>query len=170
MRRRVVGALADVGYRIVFVCLGNICRSPMAEVVMRAMVDEAGLSSQIEVASAGTGDWHVGERADARALDALRRRGYDGSAHHARQFGSDSYDEHDLVVALDSGNLAALRRLAPAGRAAGVRLLLSFDPEATEIDVPDPYYGGPAGFDDVLEMVERACRGLLAEIRSDLPA
>src|SRR4051794_15435385 len=109
-------------YRIVFVCLGNICRSPIAEVVMRSLVGEAGLRDRVEVASAGTGDWHVGRRADERTVDVLARHGYDGSRHRARQFEKDWLDRYDLVLALDRSNLADLRALAPPGQHDKVQL------------------------------------------------
>lgn len=154
--------------RVVFVCLGNICRSPMAEVVMRELLEREGLGHLVDVSSAGTGDWHVGERADPRTLDALAGRGYDGALHRARQFGAEMFADHDLVVAMDGGNAADLRRLAPPGQADKVELLLTYDPQAERLDVPDPYYGGADGFDRVLDMVERACRGLLERLRLDL--
>ena len=153
---------------ICFVCLGNICRSPTAEIVMRALVDEAGLADRIRVSSAGTGDWHVGNGADERMASVLVDQGYDVSAHHARQFQRDWFADHDLVVAMDRSNARDLRRLAPPGEEGKVRLLTSYDPEATDEDVPDPYYGGPDGFVDVLAIVERGCRGLLDELRADL--
>jgi protein-tyrosine phosphatase len=159
-------------YRIVFVCLGNICRSPMAEVVFRSLLDDAGLGDRVEVSSAGTGEWHVGEGADRRAARALNVRGYDASAHRARQFAPGWFDEHELVVALDSSNLATLRRLAPSPAAAEkVRLLRSYDAEAVrrgDLDVPDPYFGDPDGFAHVLDLVERACRGLLEGVRREV--
>lgn len=151
-------------YRIVFVCLGNICRSPIAEVVMRSLVDEAGLTGQVEVASAGTADWHVGKRADPRSLDVLVRNGYDGSRHRARQFARDWFDRFDLVLALDRANLADLESLATAAHRDKVRLLMSFDPSAGATDVPDPYYGGPEGFDHALALIEGACRGVLDHV------
>ena len=129
---------------------------------MRQQLRDAGLEGYVEVSSAGTGDWHIGETADPRTVEALGRRGYDGSAHRARQFVSDMYDESDLVVAMDGNNLAALRRLVPAGREVDLVLLRSFDPGADDADVPDPYYDGPSGFDNTLTMVESACRGLLS--------
>lgn len=152
-------------YRVVFVCLGNICRSPIAEVVTRRLAADAGLADRIVVSSAGTGDWHIGERADPRTLEVLASHGYDGSSHRARQFQPDWFADHDLVVAMDETNLATLRRLAPDEEArAKVRLLLSFDPAATSTEVADPYYGGSGGFDHVLVTVERACRALLDEV------
>jgi len=149
--------------RICFVCLGNICRSPIAEVVMRSLLASTDLD--VEVSSAGTGDWHVGHAADDRAQAALRRHGYDGSGHTARQFDGGWFADLDLVVAMDRSNLAALRRMAPSEALDRIRLLSSFDAEAVDEDVPDPYYGGDDGFDEVVALVERGCRGLLAELQ-----
>ena len=157
-----------MGFRICFVCLGNICRSPIAEIVMRSLLAERGLADRVEVSSAGTGDWHIGERADQRTLAVLSRHGYDGSSHRARQFVADSFDECDLVVAMDQANVFALRRMVGGEEAAKVRLLREFDDDATGTDVPDPYYGGDADFDEVLAMVEVACRGLLDEIGAEI--
>ena len=156
--------------RICFVCSGNICRSPSAEVVTRALVASAGLADEIEVCSAGIGDWHVGERADPRSAEALTARGYDASTHRARQFRPDWFDQHDLVVAMDRSHLRDLRRMASAANQDKVRLLTSFGPDATGEDVPDPYYGGPDGFSDVLDLVERYCAALLADVRQRLRA
>jgi protein-tyrosine phosphatase len=153
---------------VCFVCLGNICRSPTAEVVMRSLVADAGLADRIVVSSAGTGDWHVGNGADERMAAVLTDAGYDVSAHRARQFRREWFDEHDLVIAMDRANARDLRRLAPAGEEGKVRLLTSYAPDATDEDVPDPYYGGPGGFAEVLDLVERGCRGLLAELRATL--
>jgi protein-tyrosine phosphatase len=145
--------------RVCFVCLGNICRSPMAEVVFRSLVHAAGLSDAVETASAGTGGWHAGDGADRRALSALRARGYDGAAHRARQLTREDFAAYDLVVALDRDNARSLRALAPSPEdVAKVRLLLADE------DVPDPYYGGAEGFEHVLDLVEDACRALLAEV------
>jgi protein-tyrosine phosphatase len=158
-------------YRIVFVCLGNICRSPMAEVVTRDLLSEAGLADRVAVSSAGTGDWHIGERADRRTLEALAARGYDGSPHRARWFEAADFDHNDLVVALDHRNLDDLRRMAPPDRQDDIRLLREYDvdlPAGADLDVPDPYYGGPAGFDDTLRLVEAACRGLVAHVANDI--
>ncbi|GAA3300730.1 low molecular weight protein-tyrosine-phosphatase [Streptomyces cinereospinus] len=134
-------------YRICFVCTGNICRSPMAESVFRARAAEAGLDGFVEVDSAGTGGWHEGEPADPRTVAVLEEHDYDG-AHIARQFQPSWFSRLDLVIALDAGHLEALRRLAPTERdAAKVRLLRSYDPAAgNDLDVPDPYYGGPRRF------------------------
>ncbi|MFC7988526.1 low molecular weight protein-tyrosine-phosphatase [Streptomyces pilosus] len=153
-------------YRVCFVCTGNICRSPMAESVFRARVAEAGLDGLVEVDSAGTDGWHEGEGADPRTETVLRGHGYDAD-HTARQFDASWFARLDLVVALDESHLRALRRLAPTERDADkVRLLRSYDPAADDdLDVPDPYYGGPDGFDACLEMVESASSGLLAAVR-----
>lgn len=153
-------------YRVCFVCTGNICRSPMAESVFRARVAEAGLDKVVEVDSAGTGGWHEGEGADPRTETVLLEHGY-GADHTARTFDPVWFARLDLVVALDESHRAALRRLAPTERDADkVRLLRSYDPASgDDLDVPDPYYGGPDGFDACLEMVEAASTGLLAAVR-----
>ncbi|MEU8385367.1 low molecular weight protein-tyrosine-phosphatase [Streptosporangium sp. NPDC048865] len=156
-----------MSYRICVVCMGNICRSPMAEVVLRKALDDHGLGDLVTVDSAGTGGWHQGGPMDARAARTLSDHGYDGSAHRARQFLSDWYDRVDLVLAMDSHNLGALRRLAPEG--ADVRLFRSFDPAAPEgAEVPDPYYGEHEGFAEVLEMVEAASKGLAEHLATTL--
>jgi protein-tyrosine phosphatase len=150
------------------VCLGNICRSPTAEGVMRALVREAGLEESIELDSAGTGGWHVGSPPDERATETARARGID-LVGAARQMRREDFDDFDLILAMDGSNLAELRRLAPDERAASrVRMLREFDPASAgleDMDVPDPYYGGPRGFEDVLDLVNAACVGLLDEIR-----
>ncbi|GAA2361948.1 low molecular weight protein-tyrosine-phosphatase [Nonomuraea africana] len=143
-------------FRVSLVCMGNICRSPMAEVVLRQTLDEHGLSERVALDSAGTGGWHVGDPMDERAAAVLAEHGYDGSRHRARRFG---FDEYDLVVAMDAENLGALRRIVPSGT--DVRLFRSFDPEAPEgAEVPDPYYGGRDGFEIVLAQVKAAAEGL----------
>jgi protein-tyrosine phosphatase len=156
-------------YRVCFVCTGNICRSPMAEVVFRARVADAGLDGLVEVDSAGTGGWHEGDGADPRTVAVLEGNGY-AAGHTARQFQPSWFSRLDLVVALDSGHLSALRRLAPTEQdAQKVRLLRSYDPAAADdLDVPDPYYGGADGFEECLEMVEAASTGLLAAVREDV--
>ncbi|MFI6933589.1 low molecular weight protein-tyrosine-phosphatase [Streptomyces sp. NPDC050287] len=156
-------------YRVCFVCTGNICRSPMAESVFRARIQEAGLDGLVEVDSAGTGGWHEGDGADPRTVTVLVDNGYE-SAHTARRFQPSWFSRLDLVIALDSSHLRALRRLAPTAQdARKVRLLRSYDPSADgDLDVPDPYYGGMDGFEECLEMVESASEGLLAAVREDM--
>ncbi len=139
---------------------------------MRALVRDAGLDRAIAISSAGTGDWHMGDPADQRALDALARRGYDAGSHLSRQFVAHWFGEHDLVLALDRSNLSALRGLAPPGEQHKLHLLREFDPKASadqgDVDVPDPFYGGAQGFEAVLDMVERTCRALLEHVRGQL--
>ena len=160
-------------YRVCFVCSGNICRSPTAEAVLRRRLAEAGLADRVEVDSAGLGDWHVGEGADERSVAALRARGYPAWVHEAKQFTAADFAERDLVVALDAGHERGLLALArtDADRAK-VRMLRSYDARAAAdpagLDVPDPYFGGEAGFEHVLDLVERACHGLLAEVEAAL--
>jgi protein-tyrosine phosphatase len=155
--------------RILFVCMGNICRSPSAEGVMRGLVREAGLQDAIEMDSAGTGGWLAGEPPDRRATFAARERGVllEGAA---RQVTRADFEDFDLLLAMDRENLYDLCAVAPddASRAK-VRLLREYDPEAVaagDLEVPDPYHGGPDGFERVLDLVEAACRGLLADLRA----
>jgi protein-tyrosine phosphatase len=152
--------------RVCFVCLGNICRSPTAEAVMRHLVREAGLAGRIAVSSAGTGDWHVGHPRDqrSRAVGAARGIALEGAA---RQFTSGSFAGCDYVLAMDRANRDELLKLARTGAdKAKVRLLRSFDPAAPrDAEVPDPYYGGPSGFDDVFDLCEAACRGLIDDLK-----
>ena len=155
--------------RILFVCMGNICRSPTAEGVMRGLLRAEGLEQSVEIESAGTGGWHAGSAPDARAVAAARSRDIviEGEA---RQVTAEDFERFDLLLAMDRDNERDLLDAAPddAGRAK-VRLLRAYDPEsaaAEDLDVPDPYYGGPHGFDRVLDQVEAACRGLLDEVRS----
>ncbi len=150
---------------VCFVCLGNICRSPTAEGVMRHLVREAGLEARIGIESAGTAAHHVGEPPDPRAREAAGRRAIELSG-RARRFRTEDFDRFDYVLAMDRENLSDLRALRPDGsREAPLSLLRSFDPAASpEAEVPDPYYGGEQGFDEVLDLCEAACRGLLARI------
>lgn len=150
---------------ICFVCLGNICRSPTAEGVMRHQVDAAGLSDRVEIDSAGTGDWHVGEPPDTRAQTAASARGYDLSALRARQVGAADFERFDLLLAMDEANLAELRRRCPPQFRDKLRLLMAFAPQAPETEVADPYFGGAQGFEQVLDQCEDACRGLLDTLR-----
>ena len=159
--------------RVTAVCSGNICRSPIAEYVLRAAVEDAGLGHAIVVDSAGVGAWHVGEGADRRSVQVLAKHGYDGSAHRVQQITSswfDGDDAPDLVLAMDSSHYAALRRMAPD---ADVRMMRSFDPRLAarpdaDLDVPDPYYGGGDGFEQVLQMIERATPGVVEHLRTQL--
>jgi len=158
-------------YRICLVCLGNICRSPMAEAVLRAGLDRAGLAGAVVVDSAGTGDWHVGGGMDRRARAELARRGYDGAAHRARQVAPSWLAERDLVLAMDRQNVADLRRMAgddPAERDR-IRLLRSFDPRSGPgAEVPDPYYGEGVSFGLVLDLIEAAAAGLAEALSAAL--
>lgn len=159
-----VGGVAPPASRlhITFVCTGNICRSPIAEKVFAHELSAAGLAEGVTVSSAGTGGWHIGQEADDRAAALLRREGYP-HAHTARQVDEEQLAA-DLVVALDRGHLRTLRRMVAEPER--VRLLRSFDPDApVDADVPDPYYGDDAGFDDVLAMVRAAVPGLLDWVR-----
>jgi protein-tyrosine phosphatase len=152
--------------RLLFVCLGNICRSPTAEGVMRALVARDGLQESIQIDSAGTGSWHVGSAPDGRATDAARARGLvlEGAA---RQVSAADMEHFDLVLAMDAENARELRALAEGDeQRAKVHLLREFDPASTgDLDVPDPYYGGAGGFHEVLDLVQAACEGLLQQIR-----
>jgi protein-tyrosine phosphatase len=163
----------DARYRVCFVCSGNICRSPMAEYVMRALVEDAGLGDRVVIDSAGTGDWHIGERADRRTIAALSGAGYDAAAHRAQQFDPHWFARRDLIIALDRGHLRTLRSWAPSDHDRDkIRLLRSFDPElgpspaAADSDVADPYYSGMSAFTDSVTQIERACRGLLGHLQS----
>nr|WP_286346822.1 low molecular weight protein-tyrosine-phosphatase [Frondihabitans sucicola] len=160
---------------MVFVCTGNICRSPMASTVFRARVTAAGYGDRVVVDSAATGDWHVGERADSRTIAALENRGYDGSRHRARQFEAADFDRHDLVVVFDRGQERILRAWAPTETdRSKVQLLLSFDRDSSVgragdgTDVPDPYYSDAAMFETVLDMVEHASTALFRQIEPAL--
>jgi protein-tyrosine phosphatase len=151
--------------RICFVCLGNICRSPTAEGVMRALVAASGLADRVVLDSAGTGAWHAGELPDPRTRAAGARRGL-VLDHRARQVTTADLERFDLLVAMDRANLAVLRRLTGGSAAPQVRLLRSFDATApADAEVPDPYSGGADGFEEVLDQCERACAGLLAWVR-----
>jgi protein-tyrosine phosphatase len=155
-------------HRILFVCMGNICRSPTAEGVLRRLVREEGLEHEFEIESAGTGSWHAGDPPDRRATAAAAARGVtlEGAA---RQVRPRDFEHFDLLLAMDRENLRELRTFSPDGDAAGkARLLREFDPAsagAPDLDVPDPYYGGPDGFETVLDQVEAACKGLLDALR-----
>jgi protein-tyrosine phosphatase len=154
--------------RVLFVCMGNICRSPTAEGVFRHLVREEGLEAEIEIDSAGTGDWHVGDPPDTRSSEAARRRGIDLDG-AARQFAPADFGRFDLILAMDEQNRREILALAPDEDARSkVRLFREFDPAsngAADLDVPDPYFGGEQGFEHVLDLVDAAARGLLDDIR-----
>jgi protein-tyrosine phosphatase len=155
--------------RLLFVRLGNICRSPTAEGVMRALLREQGLEDVVEVDSAGTGAWHAGDPPDARATAAARARGItlEGAA---RTVTTADFTDYDLILAADRRNLRDLAGIVPRGARSRVHLLREFDPAsdgAPDLDVPDPYYGGDDGFEHVLDLVDAACRGLLDRLRAD---
>ena len=153
--------------RVLFVCLGNICRSPTAEGVLRYKLREGGLADQVEVASAGTGDWHVGKAPDKRSQAAALRRGYDLSAQRARQVTRADFSSYDLILAMDSSNLRNLKALQPAKGRAELDLFLCRY-ESSVDDVPDPYYDGEQGFEQVLDLIEQACDLLVIELKGRL--
>jgi protein-tyrosine phosphatase len=164
-----MAASPDRALSVCFVCLGNICRSPTAEGVMKRLVHDAGLNDRVRVASAGTGAWHLDEPADARARATAHARGValDG---RAKQFAADDFPRFDYILSMDARVLRMLSELArtDADRAR-VRNFRSFDPESpADAEVPDPYYGGADGFERVFDICEAGCRGLLEQLRRDL--
>ncbi|MBG8560914.1 low molecular weight phosphotyrosine protein phosphatase [Pseudomonas qingdaonensis] len=153
--------------RVLFVCLGNICRSPTAEGVLRHQLKLAGLEDQVEVASAGTGDWHVGKPPDSRTRRAALARGYDLSAQRAQQVSAQDFSRYDLILAMDTSNLGHLKALQPSVGTAELDLFLRrYEGELDE--VPDPYYGGEEGFEQVLDLIELACSKLVVELKGRL--
>ncbi len=150
--------------RVLFVCLGNICRSPTAHAVFQQMVDERGLGSTILVDSAGTGDWHIGRPPDPRASAAAQQRGVDMSALRARQFQPADFHNFDYILAMDEDNLRDILAQAPESHSARVGLFLDYASHFDEREVPDPYYGGDEGFEHVLNLIEDAAKGLLDEL------
>lgn len=150
---------------ILMVCMGNICRSPTAQGVMEDLLRRERLADRVRVDSAGTHDYHVGRPPDARAQAVTRKRGIDISAQRARQAECDDFHEFDYVLAMDRDNLAMLRAICPKGQEGKLRLFLEFAPHLERVDVPDPYWGGPEGFERVMDMIEAAAEGLLADIR-----
>ena len=153
--------------RVLFVCLGNICRSPTAEAVFRQQLSSAGLDVQVAVDSAGTSDWHVGKPADTRTRLAAQRRGYDMAALRGRQVQVEDFSRFDLILAMDASNLAELQALQPADSHAELDLYLRRYQLALD-EMPDPYYGGEEGFEHVLDLAEQAAACLLAEVRGRL--
>ena len=151
--------------KVLFVCLGNICRSPTAEGVFTALINREGLSDVVSVDSAGTGAWHVGDQPDRRAQAAAKTRGYDLSAQRARQIKETDFWDFDYVIAMDSQNHSDLFMKAPTNALDRIHMFLSFAPKKGITDVPDPYYGGADGFDHVLDLIEAASLGLLHDMR-----
>jgi protein-tyrosine phosphatase len=151
---------------VLFVCLGNICRSPTAEGVLRAIAAREFPGLALDIDSAGTANYHVGEPPDRRTVSAARRRGFDLAGLRARQVQLDDFSRYNHVLAMDRANLAELERLAPSGATARLALFLEFAPEANELEVPDPYYGGVEDFERVLDLCELGARGLLARLTS----
>jgi len=152
--------------KVLFVCLGNICRSPSAEGVFRDLLVKKGLTSQIIADSAGTSDWHVGGPPDERAQKAAAIRGVDISTLQARQVIAKDFIQFDYVLAMDRSNYAKLQQICPPGYEDRLHMFLSFFNDSPEEEVPDPYYGGPAGFDYVLDLIEEASEGLIKDIES----
>ena len=159
-------------FRVALVCLGNICRSPIAHVVLERRLVDAGLDDRVQVTSAGTGGWHTGEPMDQRAARVLSDAGYDPSRHVARQFTIDWYAENDLILAMDAANLADISDISPdVASLQKVQMFRDFDPQATvrpdggiDNEVPDPWYDGPDGFRSVLAMIERTTDALVREL------
>jgi len=153
---------------VLFICMGNICRSPTAEGVFRARVAQAGLADRILIDSAGTHGYHIGQAPDLRSQHYAQQRGYDLSGQRARQVVPEDFDQFDYVLAMDQANLSVLQQLCPAAPRARIQLFLEYAQQHTEREVPDPYYGGGAGFERVLDMVEDAADQLLAELHPQL--
>jgi protein-tyrosine phosphatase len=154
-------------FRVLFVCSGNICRSPTAEGVFTARAVARGLAGHVKADSAGTGGWHVGEAPDPRSQDCARARGVEIGHQRARQVAADDFTRFDMILAMDSGHLAKLMRAAPKGAEDRIHLFLDFAPEHGTRDVPDPYYGGGDGFERVFDMIEQAAEGLLDHIEAE---
>lgn len=152
--------------KVLFVCLGNICRSPTADGIFNHLVVRTKLDQKIIVDSAGTGDWHIGKAPDTRTVVAARQRGYDLSVLRARQVTARDFDEFDYVLAMDKANLLDLQRIRPSSYAGHLGLFLDFGSRDDYREVPDPYYGGHDGFELVLDLVEDAAQGLLNHIRN----
>ncbi len=155
-------------YAVLFCCMGNICRSPSAEAVFRAAAEQSGMAAQLLIDSAGTHGYHAGEAPDARAQRHALRRGLDLAGLRARQVVAEDFARFDLIVAMDHDNLELLRQSCPPGMEHKLRLMMSFAPRAGIDIVPDPYYGGPEGFERVLDLLDLACAGLLGHVQAQL--
>lgn len=154
---------------VLLVCLGNICRSPTAEGIVRHKLSQAGLADRVEVDSCGTGGWHVGQPPDSRAQEAAARRGFDLSALRARQLTEEDFERFDYILAMDQNNLQILNQRRPGACRARIGLLLDYA-GYQDRPVPDPYYGGEWGFEEVLDLVEAGAEGLVEDIRRRLEA
>ena len=151
-------------FRVLFVCTGNICRSPTAEGIFQMLVDNGGLSDQIETDSAGLGSWHSGAAPDPRSMETALRRGIDISAQQARTVRPNDFEQFNLVLAMNLSNFSALKDLCPNPLAARIRMFMDFAPGAAKHDVPDPYHGADDGFERVFDMIETGAKGWLAEL------
>jgi protein-tyrosine phosphatase len=149
--------------RVLFVCLGNICRSPLAEGVLRALAEQKGLALALEIDSAGTGAWHIGDPPDRRSIQAARRHGIDISTLRGRQVAAADFSDFDLILGMDENNVRTLKRLAPDGMAQKVHLFLDYA-SGGQRDVPDPYYEGPEAFEALYQMLEAGCSSLLERL------
>lgn len=156
--------------KVLFVCFGNICRSPTAEGVFRQMVKEDGLDHLVEVDSAGTAGYHIGDPADPRSVNAAMLRGYDITEHRGRRIEATDFDEYDYILAMDQENYSQLAAVCTTGNWNKLKLFMEFASGFAGKEVPDPYYGGPRAFDLVLDMVESASRGLLKEVKGKVSA
>ena len=157
--------ILNIMTKVLFVCMGNICRSPSAEGVFRHLINDAGLSEVVGIDSAGTHSFHVGEAPDPRAITAARKRGYEITRAEARQVEPEDFLEYDLILAMDWENLSALQQQCPKPHQHKLMLLMRFANDFEEATVPDPYYGGPEGFGKVLDYLEDACQGVLELVR-----
>ena len=162
-----MGQWGTVVVKVLFICMGNICRSPTAEGVFRSIVENAGLRDEIEIDSVGTGSWHVGDPPDRRSQEAAAKRGIDISHQRSRQINQDDIVEFDYLVAMDRSNIDNLEHMVTPEMAQKLSRFLEFAPKLSHSDVPDPYYGGPGGVDMVLDLVEEASYGLLDHIRKN---
>lgn len=159
------GGQADARFRVLFVCMGNLCRSPTAEAVFRRQAELAGLWPAVQCASAGTHDFHVGSAPDGRARAAALQRGYDMSRQRGRHVSDEDFGRYDLILAMDAQNMELLRKRCPPDHVQKLGMLMKFARRHAVTEVPDPYYGNARGFDLVLDMIEDACGALLEHIR-----
>lgn len=153
--------------KVLFVCLGNICRSPTAHAVLESFIKEQGLESEIQVDSCGTGAWHIGHAPDERSTKAAAKRGYDLTSLRARKFTEQDFVDFDYILTMDTRNMADIMKMAPSDFSGRIQLFLDYADGLNVIEVPDPYHGGVDGFELVLDLVESGCKGLLAKLKQD---